>query len=252
MGEGLAHDYRARATSLNRRFSLPAFQQRTQEENMTRKNEPREIVRYLQDGDEEQGFPCVVSHEDAGGECARPAVMAVYGLSFCAEHGEECADGAMEEMHQDADEFFNRFDGPSVPELDNPLILRAIRHWDDALLESDRWTTDTDELLLAAFPFRADRVIAEIASEVADPTPDHFPPYDSWRHQRYEMHQLMRHAYRLDITHALEYLEAERESIAAQCAYALALTRGDHPQVLERAHEENVESKRKVAEHLGK
>jgi len=221
--------------------------------DMTRNNEPREIVRRIQDGDLEHGFPCVVSHEDAGGECPRPAVMAVYGLSFCEEHGAECANGALEEMHQDADEFFARFDGPSVPELDNPLILRVIRNWDKALRRADHFEErDTEELLLAAFPFREDRVMAETAGEIADPISGHFPPYDGWRHHRHEMHQLMRHAYHLDTTYALEYLERERESISAQCAYALALTRGEHSEILERAHEENVESAHKVAEHFGK
>ncbi len=76
-------------------------------------NETREIVRDLTEASE-RGFPCVVAHEDAGGPCGRPATMAVYGLTFCEEHGEECAAGAHEELHQDAQDFFDRFDGEHV------------------------------------------------------------------------------------------------------------------------------------------
>jgi hypothetical protein len=48
------------------------------------------------------------------------------------------------------------------------------------------------------------------------------------------------------------HLEAEREWAASQCAYAVALERGEHPEVLERARREREESNRKVAERLGK
>ncbi len=215
-----------------------------------RTNESREIVRRTLE-ERERDFPCVVRHEDAGGPCTRTATMEVYGLAFCEEHGEECAAGALEEMHQEAIEFFDRFDNPQVPELSNPLVLRAVRGWELTLLDGERFADGkTDALLLAAFPFREDRVIPETAGEIADPLMGQDPPYDSWRGHRYEMHGLMRHAYRLGLTYVVEYLEQERESIAAQCAYALALERGHHPEVLERARERNHEDAQKVAEHF--
>ncbi len=62
----------------------------------------------------------------------------------------------------------------------------------------------------------------------------------------------MRHAYYSGPHFVVEYLEQQRESIAAQCAYAVALSRGEQPEVLEWAHLENVESARKVGELLGK
>ncbi len=43
-------------------------------------NELREIVQRIEDGDTEQGFPCVVSHREAVGDdgpCERLAVMMV-------------------------------------------------------------------------------------------------------------------------------------------------------------------------------
>jgi hypothetical protein len=46
----------------------------------------------------------------------------------------------------------------------------------------------------------------------------------------------------------VETLEAERQGIAAQCAYAVALTRGEHPEVLERALQENEEAARELEE----
>ncbi len=217
------------------------------EESMTK--EPREIVRDLEAA--ERGFPCVVAHEDAGGPCERPAVMAVYGLAFCEVHGAECANGALEEMYQDAAEFFDRFDTSHVPDIPNPLILQAVRNWWLTLREKDRVSEEeTDELLLAAFPFREDRMVPETAGEIADPIPGQDPPYDAWRYHRYETHILMRHAYMLGVTNVVEHLERERESICAQGAFARALTRGEHPEVLERARERNREDARKAAEHF--
>jgi hypothetical protein len=40
-----------------------------------------------QHGDSGDVITCTVSHEDAGGQCERSAVMEVYGLFFCEVHG---------------------------------------------------------------------------------------------------------------------------------------------------------------------
>src|SRR5829696_8692826 len=140
---------------------------------MKSNNEPREIVRRIQDGDVEWGFPCVVSHREAvgdGGPCERPAAMTVYGLSFCEEHGEEAAAGALEEMHQDAQDFFERFDGPGVVPLGNPLARRALRGWLLTVPEGELVSTErTQAALLGAYPFRADKVCHESAAEIAQP-----------------------------------------------------------------------------------
>ncbi len=212
-------------------------------------NEPREIVRDLEAS--ERGYPCAVGHGDDVEACMRPSTMAVYDLHFCEVHGAECANGALEELHQDAYEFFARFDNPEVRELSNPLVLRAVRNWEltvpEGLEFSDR---ETDELLLAAFPFREDRVFPETAGEIADPIIGQDPPYDAWLIHRYELCALMRHAHRLGLTFVVERLEQARETCAAQAAYAAALMRGDHPEVLERAREQNREDARKVAEHF--
>jgi hypothetical protein len=220
---------------------------------MTRNDEPREIVRYLEDGDPERGFPCVVSHEHAGGDCKRPAVMAVYGLTFCEEHGEECAAGAFEELHQDAYEFFERLAGPHVPPLGNPLVRAVLRGWGRAIPADELdHEGDTEERLRRAFPLRAELADAESTGLLADPIRGNRHPVDYWRDARHDTHAVMRVAYERGMTWLVERREAERESIAAQCAYATALAAGEHPEVLERAHRENLESSRKVAERLGK
>jgi predicted RecB family endonuclease len=45
----------------------------------------------------------------------------------------------------------------------------------------------------------------------------------------------MRFAYERGQTYFVEVMEEARESVAAQAAYTLALMRGEHPEVLERA-----------------
>ncbi len=212
-------------------------------------NKPREIVRDLEDL--ERGFRCIVSHEDAGGPCERPATMTVYGLALCEEHGEECAAGAHEELHQDAHDFFDRFDGEHVVGLPNPWVRRAVRDWRATVPAGELAHEERVEgLLLRAFPFRAERVMEGSAGDIADPIPGQRPPYDSWRDDRLDIHAVMRVAHEWGMVWLVEILEHERESVAAQCAYARALTRGDHLEVLERAHRENVESAREVAEKL--
>jgi len=223
------------------------------EENMTRTDDAHEIVRYLHDGDPERKFPCVVSHEDAGGPCQRPAATMVYGLAFCEVHGEECAAGAHEDLHQDAHNFFERFDGPHVVPMPNPWVRRALREWRHTVPDGELAHEEQLEALLGrAFPFREELVDGESAGLLADPIRDRRHPVDFWRDHRQEIHAVMRVAHERGMVWLLESLEGERESIAAQCAYALALSRGEHREVLERAHQENVESARKVGELLGK
>src|SRR4051812_29475743 len=60
-------------------------------------------------------LPCVVRHPDAGGQCQRDAVMAVYRLCFCEIHGAEVKAGALEEAYYDAANFLQLLDNSSVP-----------------------------------------------------------------------------------------------------------------------------------------
>jgi hypothetical protein len=143
-------------------------------------------------------------------------------------------------------------DSPEVPEFTNEFILRIVRSW-RLLLEQDERVTDeeTEAALLEAYPFRADRVIMDLVGEMVEDNRGYAPPYDSLRDERHEIHGLMRHAYTSDLLYVVEALEKDRERVASQCAYMLALSRGEHPEVLERARREIAESNRKVAKRLG-
>ncbi len=221
------------------------------EKNMTRNDAREKIVRYLEGEELESAFPCWVGHGEDLEPCKRPSVLRVYGINLCPDHGEEAKDGALEEMHQDAYEFFERFLADHVPPLGNPLVLAGVRRWERAVPEGLEYSEgEAERLLLRAFPFRADRVDAETAREIADPNPGNEHPVDLWLDDRHELHAMMRAAFERGMDWLVEKLEVEREHIAAQCAYALALDRGDHPEVLEQARREIVEGERMAAEHF--
>ncbi len=94
------------------------------------KNDAREIVRYLEGEELEQGFPCWVGHSEDLEPCKRQSTIRVYGIPLCPDHGEEARNGALEEVHQDASEFFERFDADHVPPLGNPLVRAGVRRWE--------------------------------------------------------------------------------------------------------------------------
>lgn len=54
---------------------------------------------------------------------------------------------------------------------------------------------------------------------------DFEPPYDMYMTARLLLHRHMRLAYEEDVHWLVEMLEAERAKVAAQAAYALALSR---------------------------
>jgi hypothetical protein len=145
-------------------------------------------------------------------------------------------------MHQDTQDFFERFDGPHVPPLGNPIVRRALRGWERAVVEfvaeldaGAALNERNEAALLAAYPFRADKVCAESAAELAQPIPGNEHPYDGWLDERHHIHACMRFAYERGQTYFVEVMEEARESVAAHAAYTLALMRGEHPEVLERA-----------------
>ncbi len=212
-----------------------------------------EIVRRLENTDPDHGAPCWVGHGEDVEPCERPSAFSVYGIPLCPEHGDEAALGALEEIHQDAHNFFDRFDASHVPPLSNLWVLRALRDW-RRTVPADELETEarTEPALLRAFPFRADRVDPETAADVAEPNPANGHPVDRWRDARLDLHAVMREAHGRGMTWLVERLEAERQNVAAQCAYAVALDAGDHPEVLETARRENAADARRMAEHFGR
>ncbi len=108
----------------------------------------------------------------------------------------------------------------------------------------------TEDLLRRAFPFRAEMVNALTAGGIANPDPRNEHPVDYWLTDRYELHVIMRRAFERGMDWLVEDLEDKRESVAAQCAYTLALDAGDHPEVLEQARRKNAEGGRRLAEKV--
>src|SRR5688572_14528816 len=114
---------------------------------MARRDE-REIVRSLEGEELEQSQPCWVGHGEGLDPCKQPSVVRVYGLLFCEVHGEEVRAGAMEEMVQEANEYFSRMDSPEVPEFTNEVILRIVRTRRLLLEQHERVTDEETEAVL--------------------------------------------------------------------------------------------------------
>lgn len=86
-----------------------------------------------------------------------------------------------------------------------------------------------DDTLLRAFPLDRARVDSEILAYAEDPDangPGYYdPPYDGFLRARMILSRHMRLAFEEGAPWLVEMLEPERESTAAQAAYALALER---------------------------
>ncbi len=92
-----------------------------------------------------------------------------------------------------------------------------------------------DAVLLAAFPLDRSKACASILAYAEDPDAHGRgtlePPSEAFMRDRMLLHRHMRLAFEEDAHWLVEMLEAEREKVAAQAAYALALDReaGLHP-----------------------
>lgn len=178
---------------------------------------------------EQYGEPPVCFTGSGPGEvCNRPAVMEVYGLSMCEAHGEEAASGALEEIAYDLEQELQRPMNVHVRPL-SPHLERALRHGFESLPEGIGDYEHKDAALLEAFPLDRERVSQEILAYVKDPGANgwatHEPPYDAYMHDRLLLCRHMRLAFEEDADWLVEVLEGEREQVAAQAAYALALER---------------------------
>ena len=161
--------------------------------------------------------------------CERPAVMEVYGLPLCEAHGEEAAAGALEEIAHDLDQELQRPMNDHVRAL-SPHIEAALRRGlADLTPSSVADYKRADARLLAAFPLDRSRTDGETLAYVKDPDAhgrgSHDPPFDSFQSARMLIHRHMRLAFEEGASWLVEALEEERESVAAQAAYALALER---------------------------
>ena len=162
-----------------------------------------------------------------GEACDRPAVMEVYGLAMCRQHGEEAATGALEEIAYDLENELQRPLNDHVRRL-SPHLERALFHGLESLPEGANDHERADAALLEAFPFDRSRVSADVLAYAEDP--DGYgrgrqqAPYDAFMSDRLLLCRHMRLAFEEDADWLVETLEQEREAVAAQAAYALALS----------------------------
>ncbi len=165
-----------------------------------------------------------------GEACDQPAVMEVYDIPMCQAHGQEAAAGALEELAHDFEQEIKRPMNPYVRRL-SPHIERALNL---ASLPRDKEARNTrggerDGDLLRAFPLDRGRADGETLAYVEDPD-NHGrgrqdSPFDAFMQDRMLLHRHMRLAFEEGAHWLVETLEREREGVAAQAAYALALER---------------------------
>lgn len=185
-----------------------------------------EAARFSSYAREHGPMPCWAGRGLGGARCPHDATMEVYGKAMCAVHGEEAASGAMEEIAYDLENELQRPVNPYVRPV-SPHIEHALRHGFDAIpAATDDYQRD-NALLLAAYPLDRDRADAETVLYAEDPDGngrgEYEPPYDQFMGDRMLIHRHMRLAFEAGADWLVEVLEAERQQVAAQVAYALAL-----------------------------
>jgi hypothetical protein len=180
------------------------------------------LVREL---DEPSSIPCVVRHPDAGGQCERTASIEVYRLAFCEVHGAEVKAGALTEAYQDAVTWLSRLNNVHVSPP-NPETTKALRQAVSGLQSA--WAEaeiSDDEALRRAYPFNRERVDPQTLSfDILNPS-ELAPPDMRFGRARQLVHRLMRQAFEEGAIWLVEHLELQRETVAAQYAWALVHTR---------------------------
>ena len=181
-------------------------------------------------GEARDGAPCCVKHEHAGGQCARPATMTVYGLNYCEPHGEQVAEGALEEAQHDAEVFLDQFRDSEARAL--PVLVSQAMEAASAHIFA-RSGGEFCEVLFRAFPEPTPDVRRMVEEAEAGDEPGYQSFADVLIGSLHSVHRCMRIAYEERQVWLLEILEGERQSIAAQCAYAVR----DYPRQVEAALE---------------
>ena len=199
---------------------------------IVRRGEAATMVRgYVENHQEHPG--CFVGYSGSGFECEEPATMEVYGLPMCEEHGEEAASGALEELSHHVEMESRRLLNPYVTPL-NPdvkaALTGALDTLTDEVADAGRGEWRTPALLECAFPLDRDRADVDTLAYVEDPDSNgrrgYPPPFDNFMEDRMLVCRLMREAFEeKSASWLVEILEVEREKVAAQAAYVLALER---------------------------
>ena len=190
---------------------------------IVRRGEAAERVRRCAEQHGEH-LTCFVGYSGSSFGCEAAATMEVYGLPMCEEHGEKAAGGALEELAVHIEWESTRLLNPYTPRLNPDLeaaLKRAAGTLSPELAGADH---PDDDLLAPAWPLDRERVDAETLDYVEDSAPRGYPPpFDSFIEDRRLVCRFMRLAYEEGETWLVEMLEQEREKVAAQAAYALAL-----------------------------
>jgi hypothetical protein len=177
-----------------------------------------ELVQELTE--EEEGLPCIVRHEHAGGACGRLATVQIYGLGFCEAHGEEVKLAAFNGAAQDTRTFLEGLLHPPGSHLSvttrTALKVAIGVTWGD----TEDFTGEAyDRALLEAYSDPPEKlreaVLRWIEEEGGNP-----PVFESLLESLDVVHKTMRIAYEADETWLTEILEEERETVAAQAAVA--------------------------------
>ncbi len=186
-------------------------------------NEPRFVRGLDPTKGLERGLPCFVYHEDAGGHCERTATTRVYGLAFCEAHGEEVRAGALLEAYQDAAYYFDRARNPHTPDV-SEIVERELVAAVSRMNGEGPTDEDYQRALRRAYPDVPEKVRAGVLTWEGDWEADGYrdaAPVDCLLDSLATMHKLLRLAHEDAESWLVEVLEYERESVAAQAAYAL-------------------------------
>ncbi len=187
------------------------------------------IVRELEG--EERGSPCFVRHPDAGGQCERPAEKLVYGLCFCAPHGEEAGAGALHGAYLDASYFFERLRNPHVPALSG-LIDQELEGVANRLSRGASDDGAYHEALVRAYPDEAipESVRRQIEDWACDERPGVGVVENLLLDSLATLHKILRTAYQDGQTWLVENLDEQRQAEAARASYAMRALISSAPQ----------------------
>ena len=189
------------------------------------------IVYVPEEAEALEGMPCFAAVRDVPREehpaCKRPAAMYVYGRSYCEVHGAEVRAGALVEMYHHASEDVQRlYSAQHVGKMDNRATVWALEEA-AAVLEARCREAELEEeaALLAAWPFDESRMDDDLREW--EKCGDGSPPEVWLERHRLIIHKHIRLAFEEGAEYILEGLFSDREQLAEQLAYVLALYGGD-------------------------
>ena len=150
---------------------------------------------------------CCVAHPDAGGPCAKPFAIEVYGLNFCEAHGEEARLGAALEAAYDVENYFRRQTNPEVIAL-SPAVLGALEAAIANVRAGQPAEEEYDRALLAAYSSAPEDVRERIALWERDEEHGYMSVIDVLLSSLQIAHKLQRIAYEDGETWLVEILSA--------------------------------------------